>query len=1057
VGPVLDSRRLASGAATLRERLGAPAPPESCDPIVDPRLVLDVWQAALGAGRSALAARLAWQGLDPDRAAVLVARPLYATGDLPAWTAWVSALIEKARSLAPGWAAGAAANLPPYVTPDEPPFIEVGLAVLELSRERLGPLPGGTLAASALRALEQQLLAEVGSLAGMSLYESFRTFRQRLPPDDLTQSYRLFIEWVLTGGLASLLSEFPVLARHLALAGERWTATTRELAMRLAEDRELLAATFGNGTDLGPVVALDPALSDPHDGRRRVARLTFGNGVRVVYKPRHLGIEQAFSGLLEWANARGLDPSQRTPLMVARSSHGWSEQVSQSPSFTPEAARTYFRHAGGLLCWAHLLRARDLHMENLVATGSGPVAVDLEVLLQPVRPDEDDLAPQGGGHPGSAARHVSCLTTGMVSLVELQADGTAADVGGLRGSADALAPHEVRVWRSQRTPEISPATGRVEQGRALNAVMVEGRRAQPEEYAADLLEGFVATYRFVLERRSELCAPGGPLRELAGQRSRVLARRSHQYAALLQALNTPRFQRDGALRGAQLELLLRPFAVSPEKPAVWPVLEAEQEALERLDVPRFTSPTDETTVCDEARTLLGGYLRQSGYDAMHDRLAAMSEGDLSIQRQEIIRSLDNTVDTRFRYAVIPATDPAAADGPAVPAAQLTAAAVAIGRELLAICEEQGFKDSADAPTGADDYALYRGVAGLPVFFAALACVTGDSEWSAAARAASVRLAGVAGRTGPGITDDWPLGFASGVGSLVYGLALTGRLLRDDALIDSALDAARSITDARVDADSRLDVVDGAAGALLALLSLHRLRPEPWIVDLAERCGRRLETAEVRSEGASVWPVPGNRRFLGFAHGVAGVGAASMALAGVTGRPRWRAMGARAFDTLRSTFDEGHANWPIELTGSRAVPPRMAAWCHGSPGIVLALARALDIAPERAILTQVRAAVDAIARMRDHLEEHVCCGNLGRAEALLAAGRRFGITGSDGVALDVGLRVAQRAGIRRHVRLASAGFYYPVRDSGFFRGLTGVGYQLLRLSAPDVLPSVLAVE
>jgi len=54
-------------------------------------------------------------------------------------------------------------------------------------------------------------------------------------------------------------------------------------------------------------------------------------------------------------------------------------------------------------------------------------------------------------------------------------------------------------------------------------------------------------------------------------------------------------------------------------------------------------------------------------------------------------------------------------------------------------------------------------------------------------------------------------------------------------------------------------------------------------------------------------------------------------------------------------------------------------------------------------------------------------------------------------------VVQRAGIRRHVRLASAGFYYPVRDSGFFRGLTGVGYQLLRLSAPDVLPSVLAVE
>ena len=1058
MGPFLDIRRMASGAATLRERLGAPAPPDSYDPVVDPRLVLDVWHAALGTERSALTARLAWQGLAPDRAAALVSRPLYVSGDLPAWTDWVSALVEKAGSLARERAAGASSDLPPSVAPDEPPFIELGVAVLQLSRERLGPISEGILGAPALRALDDQLLAEVGSLAGMALYESFQRFRQTLPPADVTRSYGLFIEWMLTGGLAPLLSEFPVLARHLALAGERWTATTRELITRLAEDRDLLAATFGDGTDLGPVVALDPALSDPHDGRRRVARLTFAGGVRVVYKPRHQGIERAFNHLLEWANVRGLDPSQRTTRMVERSSHGWSEHVSPAPSFTRDAASTYYRRAGGLLCWAHLLRARDLHMENIVATAGGPVAIDLEVLLQPVRPDEDDLAPQGEeGIAGRGTHHVSCLTTGMVSLVELHADGIAADVGGLRGSADALAASDVRVWRGQRTPGISPANGCPDQGRTLNAVMVEGRRAQPEEYAADIIEGFDATYRFVLDHRGELVRPDGPLRELAGQRSRVLARRSHQYAVLLQALNTPRFQRDGALRGAQLELLLRPFAGSRERPAVWPVLEAEQDALERLDVPRFTAPTDGTAVCEDARTLLDGYLRQSGYDAVHDRLAAMSERDLAIQRQEIQRALDNTVDTRFRHAVLPPPDHGSQGSPAAHAAQLGAAAVAIGRELLALCGEPGFTDRADAATEADDYAIYRGLAGLPVFFAALAAVTGSPEWSAAARASSVRLSGVTGPSSLGITEDWPLGFGSGVGSLVYDLALTGRLLHDDALIDAALDAARSITAARIEADRHLDVVGGSAGALLALLSLHRLRPEPWIVDLAERCARRLETAEVRSEGRSVWPLPGNRRFLGFAHGVAGIGAAALALAAVTGRPRWRAMGDRAFDTLRSAFDERDANWPAELAAGRPVPPRMVAWCHGAPGIVLAVSRALDIAPERAILTQAGAAVDAIARVRDHVEEHVCCGNLGRAEALLAAGRRLEIAGSERVAIEMGLRVAERAGLRQHVRLASSGYCYPVRDPGFFRGLSGVGYQLLRLSAPDVLPSVLAVE
>jgi GNAT superfamily N-acetyltransferase len=51
----------------------------------------------------------------------------------------------------------------------------------------------------------------------------------------------------------------------------------------------------------------------------------------------------------------------------------------------------------------------------------------------------------------------------------------------------------------------------------------------------------------------------------------------------------------------------------------------------------------------------------------------------------------------------------------------------------------------------------------------------------------------------------------------------------------------------------------------------------------------------------------------------------------------------------------------------------------------------------------------------------------------------------------------RAREKKHFRLASSGFEYPVFDPGFFQGLSGIGYQLLRVAAPSVVPSVLAFE
>jgi hypothetical protein len=42
-------------------------------------------------------------------------------------------------------------------------------------------------------------------------------------------------------------------------------------------------------------------------------------------------------------------------------------------------------------------------------------------------------------------------------------------------------------------------------------------------------------------------------------------------------------------------------------------------------------------------------------------------------------------------------------------------------------------------------------------------------------------------------------------------------------------------------------------------------------------------------------------------------------------------------------------------------------------------------------------------------------------------------------------------------LSASGAEYPIADPGFFQGLPGIGYTLLRLSDPQALPSILAFD
>jgi type 2 lantibiotic biosynthesis protein LanM len=1095
-----ERRQIAIGAASVFERTalalaGQASRIEAFSPTEQALGVLRAWIQAYSPGDpEAFERRLTWDDLSMTDVARALSQPPLAFVE-PDWLVYIDAIAGAARATLADLDAGPLAerrlyaDAPAAPVPGQPPsdallppFFDLLAPMLRVARRSLGKEhPPAIFSPAAIDTLERHLLRMLARTAELAFFDELKAFRAAAAAEGNSATYDGFVRAQLASGLVPLFCSYPVLARQLATIIGRWVSSTAELASRIVIDREALASTFGDGTDTGLVVDIEPALSDAHHGGRRVAALTFASGLRVVYKPRSLALDQAYGRLLAWvaaqppaeggSNAITSRLSALALRVLDRGEYGWVEFVEQDTMTSLGEVRAYFALAGGVVCLTHVLRASDLHMENVIATRRGPVLIDLEMLLQPVAkvaaapvpalPSADAAAPPGaaGAAVGvGAGDGESCLTTGFVTMVESNG-GEVFDVGGLRGTGSGTAALAGRVWHDLDSDAIHFTDDATFTTRVRNAVRLQGAVQAPDAFAADVLDGFTATYRLLVAHRDALLAADGPLAAFAGTPVRVLPRPTTQYASLIYLLGRPRYQKDGCRWSTSFDALNRAVNGSHDAPEVWPVLVAERKALENLDVPHFTLLADEVGVRAGRKLLLEGRYAKSGLAAARDRIRALGPADLQAQLARISRALSETIHTRYatepEHALQTELDVTSPDF-------LVDHALWIARELAdrALETSHGVGYAGWAlmqESGARRHHLYDGSLGPAVFLAAAAVVSGDERWRRQARHFAH---GVSAAVARGDQHDEAIGVASGAGSVVYGLTTFGALLGDGTAIDLARLAAKQIPPGRIARDTMLDVVGGAAGATLGFLALYKVTRDQDILDLATAGGDRLLQTAVETDHGLAWRTAEGRIFSGFAHGVAGIAYALGRLYDVTGERRFGRASSDGYRYVASRYVDSAQNWPVlgePVEGMAGVGPSMIAWCHGAPGVTLAISLGSADTVAAKLLDQLEPSLKTTALASPHMADHLCCGNMGRCEALFTTGRRLmrreAVEGSRRLARVVVAR-ARKAG---HFCLAANGFEYRIFDPGFFRGVSGIGYTLLRLAAPSSLPSIAAFE
>ena len=898
---------------------------------------------------------------------------------------------------------------------DALPFAALWLPLVSFARESVQPhaTDAALFSATALDGLLLTLLQDLSEFAASPTFEVFS--QSRSDREDLTD----FIRRVIESGYLVLFDRFPMLGRQLSRLVTTWIDATSLFLRRLQADI-LEVRTFAKSQQ-ARLTTTKSGISDRHDNGRQVVLLTFDDGAKALYKPKNVSISETLRAIDQWLVERGFQPGWRVARVVARDGYGWEEYIDHSPCSSHEAVRSYYRNGGELLCLAYLLNAFDLWRDNLIAAGDRPVPIDTECFFHPGRGTEASSPAQHSGAIGKA----SVIETGLLPLWQLSASHLPADFSGLGTGMVDLPELKITKWEDVHSNNIRPVTKPMPAKPATNTVRWQDQAQDVREYRAELIDGFCALYRTILDHKADFVRF---LDQFGHAETRFIYRPTQVYGLLQKGARSSRNLTSGVRQSAIFEQLYRvPLRENGLTPQTKELTDFEVESLLGLDIPRFNVRLD-TRDLRSAGFCVRDALRRKPLDTVRERISAMDDGDLTFQLEVIHESL-NRYPTQIQRPL--------------DKKQATSIASEWADQIRQRMNPAPSNHLWELPSflppdigTPERQGIYLGDMGILIFLAATEKMLGFKCFPETSHF-SGRLKESASAA------DYPIGICNGLGASIYGSLLLGRLTGQDAWTELAL-SLNAKTGALSTINS-LDITSGVAGFLLATTRLFEVTQDRKARTNAEAAAAILAD---RFDTNSGWQQPDGNWYLGFAHGLAGIVFALEQYQRVAGDERCQLLIKQAL-ALESGLFADHS-WPNLLRGPRR---SFKNWCHGTAGILMARAAAgalESLAPDE--LTHL---VEKLGQRGP--SDHWCCGNLGIAEALNYIGRQANLPEAQKkgvVLLEETLERGLKGGFFRLESTLGENFCF---SASLFRGTAGIGYSLLRFAYPGELPCILAFE
>ncbi|MGD9107706.1 MAG: type 2 lanthipeptide synthetase LanM family protein [Gammaproteobacteria bacterium] len=960
----------------------------------------------------------------------------------------------------------------PWIKKKSPlPFEDILLPFVQIASDRLykeAPEQMKLLHKRAAHKLIRSLLNKLCFISVFALHKEFLVFRyinwSRDPFTSLLEKkctnkqYHEFVNTMLTNQLTSFLEDYAVLAKLIGTTTTFWLDNIKEFLQRVEKDKRELIKVFGINKNSFKIKNIKTDISDAHNKGKKIIIVEFACGTKVVYKPRNLGIDAAYFDFLKWINQQEkFMQSFKTLKIINKSDYGWVEFVEYLECKNTKGIKDYYNRVGKLICVLYLLEGTDFHFENIIANASFPVIVDLETLLQPT------VKPFDASSTSTSQTIVdkSVLRLGLLPFGNNNFEKYGLDVSGLAG--DILFNTTIKNYRWTRIncDDMSYKYITINKSHVLqsNFPKLAKQIQTPQNYITQIINGFTTMYDFFLKNKKLLLSANSPFKLFLNQEIRWVVRSTKIYALLLQFSQQAEFLQNGIKRNIALDILTKPLLYNNKKPLVWQLILPEHKAMDILDIPKFTFSTSNKKP---------DFFTRLGYNNVTNKIQHLSKEDLDFQSKLIKYSLC------ARYAKELSTQQPKKSSSLPKIFGTKKASDIIKNEVLKITEiitmHAIYHDNSATwlqidfdPMREDyylqqaDFNLYNGATGIALFLAAASKIFCNDNYR------KLALAGLQPLRTFLKTDEfkflgstWGIGGTTGLGSIIYALVCINNLIKEPSLLEDAKIVASLINDDLINKDQILDIIAGSAGAILSLLNLYKITSEQKFLQKAIACGEHLLKNKITKNGHKTWiTINSHRPLAGFGHGAAGIAYALLKLFEATQKNEYLQAAKEGIMYETSIFHHDANNWP-DLRTSCKTPQYQNAWCHGAVGIGLGRLGGLPIYDTISIRKDIDHALNATLQHNNRILDHLCCGNFGRINFISEATHRLGIDDLHNEATRYALSIITKA---KHKGGFSFIHNFPTDTPilGLFRGITGVGYELLRMTSPDNLPSILLFE
>ena len=793
-----------------------------------------------------------------------------------------------------------------------------------------------------------------------------------------------------------------------------------ELLQRTESCMEKIAVTFFEGQRFDQICSLELDLGDMHNKGRSTTVIGTECG-RVVYKLRSLKIDEATRiFFLRFFPDIVIMPRS----LIAGDRYGFSEYIENDPVHGDAEARRYYERLGGLCAVICMLGVKDLHKGNLLSCDGYPVPIDLEMLLSPEKNEEIT----GIEHELAMSLYGSCLMPCR------------------------LGEGDVSFLFDESCMNVS-------------APVVDGKKRGMPYYKEALLQGFQTIYlRCISERKNIIRAMG----MFYDTDIRYLVRSTRAYSILIKKtvswgwINSP--DRDIEV----YKVLKLIFEKSGEK-AFQSIVGDETGAILRGDVPYFHVEANGLSLLGEGGVVFEGFFSVSAVKRAEKKILQMNPSDMDFECALLSKAASQMSEEGSSSALRSFGDLTKKE------------CIILAEELFRNIKE----DRIVTPEGrmiwfCPDTKMEKimsvmgggftsGFMGLAVFFAALSKI---SEKDAIREEAELMIQNLLSQLTEKIKSmeemdvlyerQCGLGLENGFAGQLFALYIIDKLTEGSYCFELCSRMVRLARKLEVPY-AKADVISGLAGFVKALCIDDRIFALPGASELCEQFSEKLlRSRDLQYKNTLLWEtIAGKRLISGVGHGQAGIGSALYVAGMLLDRDDLIRAAEDAYSYEYDIYSKRLRGWPDLRPGART-DKTMCGYCSGAPGIGMSLLKSMSFwggkegrhgnssswdMPQSLIERAVDSCVSGELLPWDHL----CCGNCATIDFLLEAGRRMERPELVRESFRRLKAISERA-------VANGDYSYITREGGrrfqpsLFYGAAGIGYELLRHAAPDVIDS-----